>query len=88
MTAGDDGIGQRTMKRTENNEAGRDTTTNHQWKSSKDKQRLAMRPRRQWVAMGSERGPRPSTKASTLAMMKAGGGGLQSAKRAWTVEYD
>ena len=67
----------------EDNDAGRGATTNHQQKSGKDKQRLEMRTRGKWMAMGSKKGRQPSTKASTFAMMKAGSG-LQIAKRAWT----
>ena len=83
MMAGDDGIGQWTTEQAEDDKVGRGATTNHQRKSGKDKQRLEMRARGKWMAMGSERGRRLSTKVSTLAMMKAGGG-LQTAKRAWT----
>lgn len=72
--AGDDGIGQQTREQMEDDEVDRDATTNNQRKRGKDKQRLAMRLRRQWMAMGSKRGWRPSTKASTLVMMKTGGG--------------
>ena len=72
--AGDDGSGQQTTEQMEDDEVDTDATTNHQRKRGKDKQRLAMRLRRQWMAMGSKRGWRPSTKALTLAMMKAGGG--------------
>jgi hypothetical protein len=72
--AGDDGIGQQTTKQMDDDEVDRDATINHQRKRDKDKQRLAMRSRRQWMAMVSKRGWWPSTKASTLAMMKAGGG--------------
>jgi len=67
----------------EDDDAGRGVTTNHQRKSGKDKQRLAMRARGKWMAMGSKRGRQRSTKASTLAMMKVGSG-LQIVKRAWT----
>lgn len=59
--AGDDGIGQRMTERAEDDKAGRGATTNHQRKSGKDKQRLEMRARGKWMAMGSERGRRLST---------------------------
>ncbi len=64
--AGDDGSRQQTMEQMEDNEAGRDTATNHQQKSGKDMQWLATRARGQWMAMGSKRGRWPLTKRQHL----------------------